>query len=111
MRVITVREQLAARNARIVAVCQAGATLAEIAADYGITATRVGQILAEAGLTRHLRRVRRREQLLAVVRDLAPGRTVGKVAELMGLSKWVVYSLAREGGVACGFAASSGQAV
>jgi uncharacterized protein (DUF433 family) len=99
MRVITVREQLAARNARIVAVCQAGATLAEIAADYGITATRVGQILAEAGLTRHLRRVRRREQLLAVVRDLAPGRTVRRVVELMGLSKGVVYNLAREAGV------------
>jgi hypothetical protein len=83
----------------MVTACQAGATLAEIAADHGITATRVGQILAQAGLTRRSRRVRRHEQLLAVVRDLAPGRTARNVAELMGLSKWVVHSLAREEGV------------
>jgi hypothetical protein len=62
MRVTTVREQLAARNARMIAACRAGATLAEIAADHSITATRVGQVLAQAGLTRRSRRVQRREQ-------------------------------------------------
>jgi hypothetical protein len=68
------------------------------AADHGITASRVRQILVKAGLTKRSRRVRRREQLLAVVRDLAPGRTVRQVAELMGVSTWVVYSLPREEG-------------